>query len=238
MKTSIAILKNQTELHRSSRAGWLRAAVLGSDDAIVSTASLMNGVAAASASKGAILVAGVAGLVAGAMSMAVGEYVSDSSQRDAEQADIGLETQELVSEPEAELQELALIYVKRGLEKELAMKVAEQLSAHDRLGAHMRDELGIDQASLARPLQAAWISAASFASFAIVPIATLLIAPVTLRIPMIAAFSLASLVVLGAFGGHLGGAPIGRAALRVTIGGALAMTVTALIGRILGVSVD
>src|ERR1017187_649863 len=137
----------QVEMHRSGRAGWLRAAVLGSDDAIVSTASLMIGVAAASASKGAILVAGVAGLVAGAMSMAVGEYVSVSSQRAAEQAEIGLETQELATEPEAELQELALIYEKRGLDKELAMKVAEQLSAHDRLGAHMRDELGIDQAS-------------------------------------------------------------------------------------------
>jgi VIT1/CCC1 family predicted Fe2+/Mn2+ transporter len=212
--------------------------VLGSDDAIVSTASLMIGVAAASASKSAILVAGVAGLVAGAMSMAVGEYVSVSSQRDAEQADIGLEKQELATEPEAELQELALIYVKRGLDSDLARKVATQLSAHDRLGAHMRDELGIDQASLARPMQAAWISAASFASFAVVPIAALLIAPMTLRIPMIAAFSLISLAALGAFGGHLGGAPLGRAALRVTCGGALAMTMTALIGKILGVSVE
>lgn len=238
MSTSLSHLTTQAEQHRSGRAGWLRAAVLGSDDAIVSTASLMIGVAAASASKKAILVAGVAGLVAGAMSMAVGEYVSVSSQRDAEQADIGRETQELASEPEAELQELALIYVKRGLDQELALKVAEQLSAHDRLGAHMRDELGIDQASLARPLQAAWISAASFASFAVVPIVALLIAPLPMRIPLIAAFSLASLAVLGAFGGHLGGAPLGRAALRVTLGGALAMAVTALIGRILGVSVS
>ncbi|HLX96396.1 MAG TPA: VIT family protein [Verrucomicrobiae bacterium] len=224
-------------MHRSGRAGWLRAAVLGSDDAIVSTASLMIGVAASSAPKVAILVAGVAGLVAGAMSMAVGEYVSVSSQRDAEQADIGLERQELATEPQAELQELAMIYVKRGLEKDLAMKVAEQLSARDRLGAHMRDELGIDQTSLARPLQAAWISAASFASFAVVPIVALLIAPAALRIPMIAAFSLASLAALGAFGGQLGGAPPGRAAFRVTLGGALAMAVTAIIGRILGVSV-
>jgi VIT1/CCC1 family predicted Fe2+/Mn2+ transporter len=224
-------------MHRSGRAGWLRAAVLGSDDAIVSTASLMIGVAASSAPKVAILVAGVAGLVAGAMSMAVGEYVSVSSQRDAEQADIGLETLELATEPEAELQELSMIYVKRGLEPDLAMKVAEQLSTHDRLGAHMRDELGIDQASLARPLQAAWISAASFASFAIVPIVALLVASAAWRIPMIAVFSLASLAALGAFGGHLGGAPLGRAALRVTIGGALAMSVTAVIGRILGVSV-
>jgi VIT1/CCC1 family predicted Fe2+/Mn2+ transporter len=237
MKTKSAIYTTQAELHRSGRAGWLRAAVLGSDDAIVSTASLMIGVAAASASNQAILVAGVAGLVAGAMSMAVGEYVSVSSQRDAEQADIGLEMQELASEPEAELQELAMIYMKRGLEKNIALKVAEQLSAHDRLGSHMRDELGIDQTSLARPMQAAWISAASFAAFAVVPIVALLIAPTALRIPMIAAFSLVSLAALGAFGGHLGGAPLGRAALRVTIGGALAMTVTALIGRILGVSV-
>jgi len=211
--------------------------VLGADDAIVSTASLMIGVAASSASKAAILIAGGAGLVAGAMSMAVGEYVSVSSQRDAEQADIGLETLELATEPEAELQELSMIYVKRGLEPDLAMKVAEQLSTHDRLGAHMRDELGIDQASLARPLQAAWISAASFASFAIVPIVALLVASAAWRIPMIAVFSLASLAALGAFGGHLGGAPLGRAALRVTIGGALAMSVTAVIGRILGVSV-
>ena len=227
----------QVERHRSGRANWLRAAVLGSDDAIVSTASLMIGVAAASSSKEAILVAGVAGLVAGAMSMAVGEYVSVSSQRDTEQADIGLEKKELKSEPQAELEELAMIYVKRGLEKELAMKVAEQLSAHDRLGAHMRDELGIDQTSLARPMQAAWISAASFALFAVVPIAALFVAPITLRIPVIAAFSLLSLAALGAFGGHLGGAPLGRAALRVTLGGTLAMIVTALIGRILGVSV-
>ena len=169
--------------------------------------------------------------------MAVGEYVSVSSQRDAEQADIGLEKRELMCEPQAELEELAMIYVNRGLEPKLAMEVAQQLSAHDRLGAHMRDELGIDQASLARPLQAAWISAASFACFALVPIAALLIAPAALRIPMVGAFSLLSLAALGAFGGHLGGAPPGRAALRVTLGGALAMTVTAVIGRILGVSV-
>jgi VIT1/CCC1 family predicted Fe2+/Mn2+ transporter len=227
---------NQREMHRSGRVGWLRAAVLGSDDAIVSTASLMIGVAAASASKQAIMIAGVAGLVAGAMSMAVGEYVSVSSQRDAEQADIGRENQELATEPQAELQELALIYEKRGLGKELAMKVAQQLSAHDRLGAHLRDELGIDQASLARPMQAAWISAASFAFFATIPIAALLVAPASLRIPLIAVLCLVSLAALGAFGGYLGGAPLGRASLRVTLGGALAMGVTALIGRILGIT--
>ena len=224
-------------MHRSGRAGWLRAAVLGSDDAIVSTASLMIGVAASSASKQAILVAGVAGLVAGSMSMAVGEYVSGSSQRDAEQADIGREKRELAEQPQAELDELAMIYVKRGLEPDLAMKVALQLSARDRLGAHLLDELGINQTSLARPMQAAWISAASFAFFAVVPIAGLFAAPAALRIPAIAALSLVRLAALGAFGGHLGGAPLGRAALRVTLGGALAMAVTAAIGRILGVSV-
>jgi VIT1/CCC1 family predicted Fe2+/Mn2+ transporter len=227
----------QAEVHKSGRAGWLRAAVLGSDDAIVSTASIMIGVAASSASKGTILVAGVAGLVAGAMSMAVGEYVSVSSQRDAEQADIARENQELAGQPQAELQELATIYEKRGLDKDLAMRVAEQLSEHDRLGAHLRDELGIDQTALARPMQAAWISAVSFAAFAGVPVVALLLAPVTLRIPLIAAISLTSLAVLGAFGGHLGGAPVGRAALRVTLGGGLAMAVTAIIGKILGVSV-
>jgi VIT1/CCC1 family predicted Fe2+/Mn2+ transporter len=225
------------EIHRSGRAGWLRAAVLGSDDAIVSTASLMIGVAAASASKGAILIAGAAGLVAGAMSMAVGEFVSVSSQRDAEQADIAVEQQELAGEPLAELNELAMIYVKRGLDKDLAMKVAVQLSAHDRLAAHVRDELGIDPSALARPFQAAWISAVSFATFALVPIAVLLVTPAEWRIPTIAAVSLASLASLGAFGAHLGGAPLARAALRVAVGGALAMAVTAAIGRLLGVSV-
>ncbi len=211
--------------------------MLGSDDAIVSTASLMLGVLASSASRGATLIAGVAGLVAGAMSMAVGEYVSVSSQRDAERADIAREKQELAGQPRAELRELATIYVTRGLDEALAMKVAEQLSAHDRLGAHMRDELGIDQAALARPLQAAWISAASFASFAVIPIAALLVSPAALRLPMIAALSLVSLAALGALGGHLGGAPMAGASLRVTLGGALAMAVTAAIGRLLGISV-
>ena len=225
---------DKAEMHRSGRAGWLRAAVLGSDDAIVSTASLMIGVAASQASKGTILIAGIAGLVAGAMSMAVGEYVSVSSQRDAERADIKRENSELRGQPQAELNELALIYVNRGLDKDLAMRVAKQLSAHDRIGAHMRDELGIDQTALARPMQAAWISAVSFACFAVVPIAGLILAPATLRIPAVAALSLMSLALLGAFGGHLGGAPIGRAALRVTLGGALAMTVTAVIGKIVG----
>jgi VIT1/CCC1 family predicted Fe2+/Mn2+ transporter len=210
--------------------------VLGSDDAIVSTASLMLGVAASSASKASILVAGVAGLVAGAMSMAVGEYVSVSSQRDAERADVRREKTELANDPENELHELATIYVKRGLDAELAMRVATQLSAHDRLGAHLRDELGIEPSSLARPLQAAWVSAASFATFATIPILTLLVAPVAYRMAVIAVVSLASLAGLGAFGGRLGGAPVGRAALRVTLGGGLAMTLTALIGRAFGVA--
>jgi vacuolar iron transporter family protein len=226
------------EVHRSGRAGWLRAAVLGSDDAIVSTASLMIGVAAAAASKPAILIAGIAGLVAGSTSMAVGEYVSVSAQRDSERADIELEKGELAGQPHAELNELALIYRKRGLDQDLAMKVAEQLSAHDRLGSHLWDELRIEPGSLARPLQAAWISAASFAFFAAIPIAALLVAPPRLRVPAISGVSLFSLAMLGAFGGYLGGAPVRRAALRVTIGGGLAMAVTAVIGRILGVSIS
>ena len=233
MKATSASNGVRPEHHRSGRAGWLRAAVLGSDDAIVSTASLMIGVAASSASQGAILVAGAAGLVAGAMSMAVGEYVSVSSQRDAERADIELEKRELADEPE----ELAAIWVGRGLEEGLAAEVARQLSAKDRLGAHVRDELGIDPAALARPVQAALISAASFGVFALVPIAALIASPNALRIPAIAALSLASLAALGALGGRLGGAPLGRAALRVTVGGALAMAVTAAIGRLVGASV-
>ena len=225
------------EVHHSGRANWLRAAVLGADDAIVSTASLMIGVAASHAAKGSILVAGVAGLVAGSMSMAAGEYVSVSSQRDAERADIELEKRELEHQPRAELSELAMIYVQRGLDRELAQKVAEQLSARDRLGAHLRDELGIDQNELARPLQAAWISALSFGTFATVPIGALLVAPEALRIPLIAAISLVSLGALGALGARLGGASSWRASLRVCIGGSLAMLVTALIGRVLGVSI-
>ncbi|MGE5096158.1 MAG: VIT family protein [Betaproteobacteria bacterium] len=223
------------EAHRSGRAAWLRAAVLGADDAIVSTASLMIGVAASSAPKSGVLIAGVAGLVGGAMSMAVGEYVSVSSQRDAEQADIEREKMELATQPQAEERELAAIYVRRGLDERLAHEVARQLASHDRLGAHLRDELGIDGQAMARPLQAAWISAVSFASFGVVPIATLVLAPAALRIAAMALVALASLAALGAFGGHLGGAPKGRAALRVTLGGGVAMAVTAAIGLLFGV---
>lgn len=222
------------EVHRSQRAGWLRAAVLGADDAIVSTASLLIGVAASSASLHSLLVTGVAALVAGSMSMAVGEYVSVSSQRDAEHADIEIEQRQLEGEPQAELRELTLIYINRGLDKNLAHQVAVQLTRHDELTAHLRDELGIDRNELARPLQAAWISALSFGSFALLPLMALLLAPSAWRIPGIAALSLVSLATLGALGAHLGGAPRFRAALRVCIGGSLAMAATALIGHLVG----
>jgi VIT1/CCC1 family predicted Fe2+/Mn2+ transporter len=225
------------EAHHGGRSGWLRAAVLGSNDAIVSTASLMIGVAASAAPRSAILIAGVAALVAGAMSMAVGEYVSVSSQRDAERADIAKEKRELVEHPQAELNELAKIYVGRGLTAELAMKVAEQLSASNRIDAHLRDELNIDRKALVRPLQAAWISAASFTLFAAIPVLALLVAPSFLRIATIAVVSLVSLGGLGALGARLGGAPRLRATLRVTVGGILAMGISAGIGRLLGVSV-
>ena len=224
------------EPHRTVRGKWLRAAVLGADDAIVSTSSLMIGIAASAASRHAVLLAGVAGLVAGAMSMAAGEYVSVSSQRDSELADIAIEKEELASEPQAELAELTMIYVKRGLDRDLAQKVAKALSRRDRLGAHLRDELGIDPSSLSRPIQAAWISALSFGSFALVPIVGLLMAPEGARIPVIAALLLLSLSALGALGGYLGGAPMLRAAVRVTVGGALAMAATAAIGRLFGVA--
>ena len=229
--------RRHRETHRSARSGWLRAAVLGSNDAIVSTASLMMGVAASQAGKDAILITGVAGLVAGAMSMAAGEFVSVSSQHDAESADIAKEKQELASSPEAELHELAGIYRSRGLSKELALEVARQLSAHDQLAAHLRDELGIEEATRARPFQAAWISAVSFALFALVPILGLLLAPAAYRMHIIATVTLVSLATLGALGGRVAGAPMVRASLRVTIGGALAMAVTAGIGHLLGVTV-
>ncbi len=228
--------RRHREPHKSGRSGWLRAAVLGSNDAIVSTSSLMIGVGAAQAAKEPILVAGIAGLVAGAMSMAIGEFVSVSSQRDAEQADIEKERLELQDDPEHELHELAAIYAKRGLDRELALQVATELTARDSLNAHLRDELGIDPHKLARPVQAAWISAVSFATFALLPIAGLLIAPASLRLETIAAVTLVALASLGALGGSLAGASIPRATLRVTLGGALAMLVTAGIGRLLGVA--
>jgi VIT1/CCC1 family predicted Fe2+/Mn2+ transporter len=226
--------RTHRERHFGGRGGWLRAAVLGADDGIVSTASLMMGVAAASGSRQATLVAGIAGLVAGALSMAAGEYVSVSSQRDAEQADIAREQHELASNPAAELEELASIYRERGLDADLAAKVAEQLSAHDRLAVHMRDELGLHEATLARPMQAAIVSAVGFASLSLLPLLALLVAPPSLRMVTIALVALASLGALGAVGGHLGGARKGLASLRVMAGGGAAMAVTALIGRLLG----
>ena len=225
------------ERHRSSRGGWLRAAVLGADDGVVSTTSLMLGVAAASTSAQSVLVAGVAGLVAGAASMAAGEYVSVSSQRDAERADVAREKQELASNPKGELHELVAIYRERGLDAELARKVAEQLTARGELAAHLRDELGIADSSRARPLQAALVSAASFASLATLPIAAQLLAPAAWRIGAIAGTGLLSLALLGGLGGHLGGAPVLRAAIRAVAGGGFAMAITAVIGRLLGVVV-
>lgn len=224
------------ESHRSDRGGWLRAAVLGADDGVVSTASLMLGVAAASASTPThtVLVAGIAGLVAGAMSMAAGEYVSVSSQRDAEGADIALERNELATNPEDELQELIAIYQKRGLDPALAKQVAEQLSAKSLLATHLREELGLDEHALARPLQAAFVSAASFASLGLVPIAVLVLAPSAWRAIAIVAASLASLAVLGALGGRLGGAPWLHASVRTTVGGGFAMAVTAVLGHMIG----
>lgn len=230
--------RRHRERHRSGRSGWLRAAVLGSNDAIVSTASLMMGIAATHATSPAILISGIAALTAGAMSMAAGEYVSVSSTADAEAADIALEKKELHETPEQELHELAGIYRSRGLERELAMQVAKQLSARDVLAAHLRDELGIDEETRARPFQAAWISALSFSVFALLPILGLLIAPNGYRMHSIAVITLISLAALGALGGKLGGAPMLRASVRVTFGGALAMAVTAGIGHLLGVTVS
>lgn len=208
--------------------------MLGADDGIVSVASLMIGVAASNAARSAVLVAGVAGLVAGAGSMAAGEYVSVSSQRDAELADIARERREQIVAPDHELEELTQIYVERGLDPHLAHQVAVQMHEADPLGSHLRDELGITEESRARPLQAASVSALSFATAGLVPIIAMIVSPHSLRVPVIAAAALIALALLGAIGGRLGGAPRGRAAVRVVIGGGLAMAVTALIGRIIG----
>ena len=222
------------ELHRTERVGWLRAAVLGANDGIVSTASLLVGVAAAGGSRGELVVAGVAGLVAGAMSMAAGEYVSVSSQSDTERADLARERAELAAEPELELQELTSIYRARGLTPELAGEVARQLTAHDALGAHARDELGISSTLSARPVQAALTSAATFAVGAALPLAIALVSPPAATVTVVTATSLAFLVGLGAVGAKTGGAPVGRAALRVAFWGALAMALTAVVGRLFG----
>jgi VIT1/CCC1 family predicted Fe2+/Mn2+ transporter len=225
------------ERHRYTRIGWIRAAILGANDGIVSTASLLIGVAASNASRDEILIAGLAGLVAGAMSMAAGEYVSVSSQRDTERSDIAKEKRELAGEPDAELQELTGIYRRRGLDPELARTVAVQLTAHDPLAAHLRDELGITAETAARPWQAGFVSAASFTAGAVIPILAMVVAPADTRIEVIAAVALVLLVVTGAVGGRLGGAPMGRAALRVLLGGGLAMALSALIGNLVGAAV-
>ena len=222
------------ERHLAHRAGWLRAAVLGANDGILSTASLVLGVAAAGASRGAIVTAGVAGLVAGATAMAAGEYVSVSSQRDTERADLALERRELAETPDVERAELAAIWSARGLSPELAERVADELSAGDRFLAHARDELGIDPDKLAQPVQAAWTSAVSFAAGAAVPLITVAFVPAGARIVVAIVVTLIALAVLGVVGARIGGAPALRAALRVAVGGVFAMGVTMGIGALVG----
>ncbi|TJV07471.1 MAG: VIT family protein [Mesorhizobium sp.] len=222
------------ENHLISRVGWLRAAVLGANDGIVSTASLIVGVAAADAAASNVLVAGVAGLVAGAMSMAAGEYVSVSSQSDTEQADLAREKGELSTQPDFERQELAEIYVKRGLEPTLAFQVADQLMAKDALGAHARDELGISEVTTARPIQAALSSAAAFSVGAAMPLAMVLVSPAAWLAATVSVASLLFLAVLGAIGAKAGGANVLRATIRVTFWGAFAMALTAGIGAVVG----
>lgn len=225
------------ERHFTERIGWLRAAVLGANDGIVSTASLVVGVAAAGSGRDALVVAGLAGLVAGAMSMAAGEYISVSSQADTEQADLTRERKELAETPEAELGELTGIYVARGLDPALARQVAEQLTAHDALGAHARDELGITEELSARPVQAALASAATFGVGAALPLLVAVLVPLGMVIPAVAASSLASLAALGAVAASAGGAGRLRGAVRVTFWSALAMGLTALVGRMFGTTV-
>jgi len=224
----------QTERHRTARVGWLRAAVLGANDGILSTASLVLGVAAAHATHGNVVVAGVAGLVAGAMSMAAGEYVSVHSQADTEQADLKLERTELKTDDEGERKELMEIYVARGLDRTLAIEVAEQLMAHDALGAHARDELGISVAFRARPIQAALASAGSFVVGAALPLAVTALAPQAGLIPVVAGTSLLFLALLGGLAARAGGAGVTLGAIRVTFWGALAMALTAGVGALFG----
>jgi VIT1/CCC1 family predicted Fe2+/Mn2+ transporter len=230
----LAKTRGHAERHRTERIGWLRAAVLGANDGIVSTASLLVGVAAASASQGSLLLTGVAGLVAGAMSMAAGEYVSVHSQADTEQADLARERSELERDPAAEQRELSGIYVQRGLDPGLAHQVAEQLMAHDALGAHARDELGISVMLSARPVQAALASAASFAVGAALPLVVTTLAPMDVLIHWIAGSSLLFLALLGAAAARAGGASALLGAWRVTFWGALAMAITAGVGSLFG----
>jgi VIT1/CCC1 family predicted Fe2+/Mn2+ transporter len=223
-----------TETHLTSRIGWLRAAVLGANDGIVSTASLIVGVAAATPSRSAILVAGIAGLAAGAMSMAAGEYVSVSSQSDTENADLARERRELKEQPEFELDELTNIYVQRGVEAPLARQVAQQLMAKDALGAHAREELGITAMTAAQPVVAAFTSAITFAVGAAMPLLMVVVSPVAWLIPVVSAATLVFLALLGALGARVGGANLLLGAARVTFWGALAMALTAGIGAIFG----
>jgi VIT1/CCC1 family predicted Fe2+/Mn2+ transporter len=225
------------ERHRTAHIGWLRAAVLGANDGLISTASLVVGVAESGTTRSAILIAGVAGLVAGAMSMAAGEYVSVSSQADTENADLGREKAELAADPAAELAELTQIYVGRGLSGELAAQVAAQLMARDALGAHARDELGLSEATTARPLQAAAASALTFAVGAFVPVLIAALSPTVIVTRAVMICALVLLAVLGALAAKVGGAPLWRGALRVTFWGALAMAASALVGRLFGTTV-
>ncbi|GAB1343046.1 VIT1/CCC1 transporter family protein [Gemmatimonas sp.] len=225
------------ERHRTEHIGWLRAAVLGANDGLISTASLVVGVAASGTARPAILVAGIAGLVAGAMSMAAGEYVSVSSQADTEAADLARERHELATMPEAELHELAGIYQARGLTPALAMQVAEQLTAYDALGAHARDELGLSEVTAARPLQAAWSSAVAFAVGAALPVLVVTVAPEPWLSRLVIVSALVLLVVLGAVAARVGGADARKGALRVAFWGALAMASSALVGRLFGTQV-
>ena len=227
-------LRRHTESHLVDRIGWLRAAVLGANDGIVSTASLIVGVAAAAATQGDVLIAGAAGLVAGAMSMAAGEYVSVSSQSDTEQADLARERAELALSPAAELDELAEIYARRGVDPALARQVARQLMEKDALGAHARDELGISEITTARPVQAALTSAATFSVGAAMPLLMVVVSPAAALVPLVSAASLGFLALLGAIGAKAGGADVLRATARVTFWGALAMALTAGIGKLLG----
>lgn len=225
------------EIHRVSRAGWLRAAVLGANDGIVSTASLIVGVAAAASGTAEVLVAGTAGLVAGAMSMAAGEYVSVSSQADSEAPDANREQVELDNQPERELTEMAAIYVGRGVEPALARKVATQMMAKDALGTHLRDELGLSEVTAARPIQAALTSAATFTVGAALPLVMVLISPPDVLLWAVSAASLVFLALLGALAAKAGGSPVGRATVRVTFWGALAMALTAGIGTLVGTAI-
>lgn len=229
--------RGHPEFHRTDRAGWLRAAVLGANDGIISIAGLVVGVAATGAAPGAVLASGVAGIVAGAMSMAAGEYVSVQSQADTENADIARETRELADDPDFELQELTAIYMQRGLDRELALQVARQLTAHDALGAHKRDELGITEALRARPLQAALASASAFAAGALLPILAVLLAPAGKIEAVTVIVTLLSLLASGALAAWAGGASVLRGALRVGFWGAMAMGAAALIGRLFHVPV-